>query len=318
MSLIAETATTLVHGYTLDDLDHFADQAVRRTRIMAKQVDADEARQEALSAISSTLFSSLERPTKAALIDVGAQRVGRIAAGVTRDMGLRRVEGGGYEKAPHFRKYWASAIGADMVEKSDGTLAVRLNQPDWTDELVMRLAIPQVLAVLTPAQYEAVLTLAKYGSAPAAAAALGVVPSSLNRRLVRARREMEAAWFGDETAPAKPGHKGDAVRCRHGHRRDLYGFTKSNGHKGCRKCERAAVHRYEAKQEHDVDLEDTVVEQLHFAPAISAEPEGARLVVNGWVVIGTTACWCGLHYGHDWAGKLDGAPHPASYEEAAA
>jgi hypothetical protein len=21
-------------------------------------------------------------------------------------------------------------------------------------------------------------------------------------------------------------------------------------------------------------------------------------------------CWCGQHYGHDWPGKADGAPHP--------
>lgn len=25
---------------------------------------------------------------------------------------------------------------------------------------------------------------------------------------------------------------------------------------------------------------------------------------------GNGTCWCGDRYGHDWAGKADGAPHP--------
>lgn len=31
---------------------------------------------------------------------------------------------------------------------------------------------------------------------------------------------------------------------------------------------------------------------------------------EGFKVIGSTGCWCGLHQSHDWPGRADGAPHP--------
>lgn len=32
-------------------------------------------------------------------------------------------------------------------------------------------------------------------------------------------------------------------------------------------------------------------------------------------VLAGDGCWCGEPYGHDWAGKADGAPHPRGQQD---
>jgi len=289
MSAVAARAT-LVHGYTMAQVDRMAHDAARRARGAAQLVDPVDAREEAWQAIVSLLYACEEKPSAWSLVDAGARAIGAFSNSYLRDRGLRQVkgQGGGYEYSPRFNAFWVHIVGA---------------KPDWTDAIVQRMALPKVLAVLTPAQYEAVVALAAHDSLATAADALGIEYAAVKHRVNAARKKMLEAWFDDET-PHTTSKKPAAEACRYGHSRKAHGYH--NGAQWvCRLCLRAAGRRRRARDDDtELDLADPVVTD---EPLTFAKP---REYAEGELLTAADVCWCGLRYGHDWPHKGEGAPHP--------
>lgn len=289
MSTVAQTAV-LVHGYTMARVDRLADDAARKT-LATRLIDPSDAREEAWQAIVSLLYSCAEKPTEWSLVDAAMSAIRTYANAYLRDKGLRasRTPGnGGYEETPHFNQFWVHIIGA---------------KPDWTEGIVQRMALPRVLGVLTPTQYEAVVALAAHDDLARAAAALGVSYGAMKLRVQAARKKMLEAWFDDETPP-RAGKRPASEACRYGHARAMYG-----GHDGaqwfCRLCRRNAARRRRARE--DVPEIESVEDTRNEGPLTFAAPR--ELGVDE-VPTGADVCWCGLRFGHDWPHKVEGAPHP--------
>lgn len=283
---------TVVHGYTLADIDkmaHYAAKVARGVQIL----DAVEAREEAWFAIVEELYSSRETPTRWTVLQAGVRAVSNLSSTQLRHHGRGRDD----EDRPRFTAYW-TYVGSSQ-------------RTDWTESIVERMSLPQILSVLTAKQYETIIALAAYGSTVLAAEALGVQRKTYSAVLVRARALMLAAWFEHETPHT--GVAGDDT-CKYGHSRAEFGKRHANGSWECRLCKRNSRRRMNSKDRGGrVDLEsllDQPTEVLTFAPAPDQEPEGARVHTGETVVIGSTECWCGLLAGHDWPHKGEGAPHP--------
>lgn len=314
---VAHTAT-LVHGYTMARIDRLSHDAATRARWVASLLDPVDAREEAWRGIIELLFSERERPTEWMLIQAGSLAIAERVNVDLRDRGLRQVKGGtGYEDAPRFNSYWTHIVGA---------------RPDWTDAIIERMALPNALSILTPDQYEAVITLAAFmrhdeeteGTTVASplsrtADRLGLSYAATKHLLNRARKRMREVWFEHET-PAGERTWDNDVECRYGHSRAEHGRRTTKGGWACRTCARNAARRAQARGDGQVVLEDLPPDEpvkaraMVAVPSSGEEPVGARhqLAGHGRAVIGSTACWCGLEVGHDWPHKEQGAPHPTA------
>lgn len=219
MSLVAETAT-LVHGYTMADLDRAARIAAGKSfsRVLP-EVDRYEA---AWHAIAELLYSAPASPTFRDLLDAGRDAINRENKSHWQNHGISqdtRQHTGSYER------YW---------EGIAPTVGRHGRWPeDFTEAATERLALPQVLGLLNEDEYEAIATLAVHGSRRAAMTALGIGSTTLDRRLTSARRRIVEAWFAPDRPPQR-----EAGKCKWGHSWAEHGYLGVDGKRRCRECKR--------------------------------------------------------------------------------
>lgn len=223
MSTVAQIAT-LAHGYTMADVDDIARWALNvswRTQNLSWSDRYDAA----WFGIAERLYrAGSPRPTRRDLLDAGLQALSATLDAEYRHHGIAKRSG---QTAPHFAKYWLAVGGSD----------------DFTDRIVERLALPQVLAELTDLDYETFAALAAHGSNQAAAAALGIKAQAFNARVSRARRRFAETWLDHETPPAPP----DLTKtCKAGHPRDDTNGYSTGRQWVCRTCARASDRKRKA------------------------------------------------------------------------
>jgi hypothetical protein len=155
-----------------------ADGALSYDRLM---VDRDERLAAARFGIVQLLLTSHQEPGRDALLAAGRAEVtaSRVEA--------RKARGYTHRRAGHslgFVKYWAPEPVA------------------FEDSAVARVALPQILAALTPTRRAALLALAEHdGDYRAAAASLSISYERFAGRLWWARRDARARWYGSEPTP---------------------------------------------------------------------------------------------------------------------
>lgn len=262
---IAYTAT-VVHDYSMAKIDELAHRAARKARSAAELLDHVEAREEAWNGIVDVLYSSPEKPSEWSLVDAGARAIGERVRMDLRDQGRRQNKtAGGYEDAPRFEAYWIHMVGA---------------RPDWTDSIVNRMALPEVLAVLTPAQYEAIIALAAHGKLRPAAESLGMEYAAVKHRVHAGRKRMLEVWFEHETPHTTS--KADAgVACRYGHARNEHGFKNAAGVWACHRCLRAAGRRRRARRGSlQLEAEPQPLAQADGPAAAAADGDTADLLAG--------------------------------------
>ena len=231
-NLVAQTAT-LAWGYTMADIENMAWYV---TRIRSTNlVDPEEAIAVAWHGIVECLYTAVEPPARYDLIDAGqaALRAERNARVQHYGLGTGKYRENAH--GPRFATYWRTHH--DVGD-------------DFTDRVAERLALPTVLAVLSPKEYEAISTMAAFDNdAEAAAAALGMKLGSFRDNLYRGRKRILAVWFEHETPRSK---KADPGKCRNGHTREGNTFVGSDGKRRCKVCHvssgKRASRRYEERQ----------------------------------------------------------------------
>lgn len=219
-TLVAQTAEVR-WGYTMDDIDRLARRVYNRTRnsYLFDQTDRYGA---AWFGIVERLFESGEQPTSRDLLKAGTDRVGAESGANRNFYGIREDMPG--KQGPRFVTYWR-----------------RNGYVDFTDRIVERESLPRVLSVLNTTLYEAIVTLATFGSMSEAARALGISDKAFEHRIKRARALMIEAWFAPEHPPVRSNGYGDT--CRAGHPRAEHSFRNARGANVCRLCQRAAQRR---------------------------------------------------------------------------
>lgn len=226
MTTTAEMAT-LVHGYTMADVEDIANHACRISfRFGGYHLDESDRRETAWFAVVEHLYTAAAPPPRADLLGSGVNALTRAINAQLREAGWNSQAAA--ERA-NFVKYWRPRGG----------------ETDFTDRLVELLTLPQLLGCLSDVQYEAIAALAAHGSAISAAKALDMNYQSFYSRILAARRKCLAAWFDDETPP-RPKDVEDT--CRVGHARAEHGYRHvTSGAWQCRKCANDALRRRRAR-----------------------------------------------------------------------
>ncbi|WP_300399880.1 hypothetical protein [Nocardioides sp.] len=235
MSIVAETAT-LAHGYTMAHIENIAWKAAHRERWL----DPEEAHDAAWHAIVMRLYDGDEAPPTSLELYTTGLRATQIAVRQhNRAHGYGEELGG---QRPSFGKYWLPVSGP---------------KSDFTDSLCERMALPQVLSVLTPTEYEAIATLAVHETPAAAAAALRISTNTFYERVRRARLAARAAWFDLESPPDRSIKRTDGTeQCRSGHPRSKYGEKLENGHWKCCECGRISGRKKARKRAAELGRSD--------------------------------------------------------------
>lgn len=226
MTTIAQTAT-LAHGYTMADIDRIAAVAVRKDWYSKGLMTHDERIECAWDAVVATLYAAEEWPPFFQLLTAGVRALSSEAVATRKFYGMTK-EG----LAPRHIAYW---------------LPIHRTPTDgFSDHLVEKMALREVLGVLTDLQYEAIATLAAFDNrADLAADSLGVKRSTFQMRVHDARKRINAVWYDGETPPkGRAAHGAD--KCRAGHSRAEYGVQRQ-GKWTCRACNRTARRRKAAK-----------------------------------------------------------------------
>jgi hypothetical protein len=223
---------TLAHGYTMSDVERLSRRAMSQARRwgMYSMMDLRDMIEAAWFAIVEELYSVDVAPAEHELVIAGISGVRRAANAQVQAHGLAR-DGEGSKAA--FNKYWNAATGP---------------RPDFTDALVERLALPQVLAVLTPVQYEALAARANHSTLAAAADSIGITESNLAYRLQGAREVVIRLFLEGESPWAL--RKVDLdVECRNGHARAEHAYRDPKSNRWvCRPCHRANDRRRRARE----------------------------------------------------------------------
>ncbi|MCM0618780.1 hypothetical protein [Nocardioides bruguierae] len=223
---VAATAT-LVHDYTMDDVERIAWSAAHRLR--APVLTLEDGHEAAWHGVVEHLYGSEDCPH---FHDLMNSAVAAVAAEIRAHHQNHGVNADTGEVRPAFHKYW---------------LPVMVPFADFTDTLVERMALPQVLGLLTDTEYEAIAALAAHGSGRAAAAALGINDKAFYERVRKARAKAVAAWFDAEApAPRSTVRADGEVQCRAGHARSEHGYLTGSGDAQrwrCRACVNAAERR---------------------------------------------------------------------------
>lgn len=227
MSMVAETAT-LAHGFTMADVE-----ALTRTAswgsTRGRMLDASDRWDYAWHAIVEHLYTTEQRPTNVELVRVGMNALQAVVAENLHHHGSNLHT---FEVGPQFGKYWLPVAGTGE---------------DFTDRLIERMALPQVLGQLTAGEYEAIAALAVHGSQPAAADALGITISAMSMRLRTARQRILTVWLEGETPPRV--RKADLEKvCRNGHDRATHSDKDEQGNWRCRRCQRNGARRRSARE----------------------------------------------------------------------
>lgn len=178
MSFDAPTA----HGYTMRDLHKLAAAACTYDRSMA--TDATTRYDVAWSAIAEALCAAEEPPAWHDLFTVGWRAIYAEVREMRHMFGQRDKDGTNeVASSQRFRQYWT----------------LPPTRPD--EGIAERLAVGQVLAVLTESERAAVVALAVHDDYQAAADALGINYIAFTTRVSAARRRFRGHWYAPETAP---------------------------------------------------------------------------------------------------------------------
>jgi hypothetical protein len=169
------------YGYTLRDLEQMTHAAMKADRSMA--MDYADRRDIAWSAIAEELCAAPHWPKRSTLIQAGWQAIYKAVREEYRQHGYADREwGNGHASAPRFMKYWFPSV-----------------THSHEDRIVERLAVGQVVDILTPIYRDAVVALAVHDDYRLAAEALGIKPKAFQARIDTARQRMLARWFQGET-----------------------------------------------------------------------------------------------------------------------
>lgn len=223
---VAETAT-LAWGYTMADLDRLSRMA---HRYGGTSNDIDEQLNAAWVGIVERLYTSEQHPSRSELITAGKFAIMSWRDSYLKMHGFSRKTS---KRTPNHVTYWRSGAGRARAE-------------DFTDGLVERLALPQILGSLTVKQYEAVVALAAYGQRAPAADALGLTLPAFDSRIEKARRRINALWFEPDTPrPTWTKARINEV-CRYGHSRE-HSYKDANDLWVCNVCKRNDSRRRRAR-----------------------------------------------------------------------
>lgn len=304
MSLVADTAT-LVHGYTMAEIDRCKHTAIRQhpSTVLAPQ----DRHEVAWHAIVDELYRSRTRPDWWILVTAGVDGLRQATRQELKHRGFN--DQGGFR--PKFMAYWGETHDwSDVGDERPTRTNARLRPPDFTESMIEIMALPQVMALLTGPEYEALVDLAAHGSVSAAAAASGMKSSLLSKRVNQARERIKIAWFEPDLPPA--GRKGVNLEesCQNGHRRAEHSVKNSRGLWKCRKCLALRDRRVRARGEGRSRTKSDPHEVVGAAIPMTFAPP--RDVDVDAILTGADYCWCGMPYGHDWAGKDAGVAHPRS------
>lgn len=176
----------VAHGYTMRDLDRLAATACTYDRSMAS--DATTRYEIAWSAIAEALCTADEPPQWHDLFTIGWRAIYAEVREMRHLFGQRDKDGTNeVASSQRFRQYWT----LPPVRPDEG--------------IAERMAVPQVLAVLTETEREAVVALAVHDDYQAAADSLGLKYTAFTVRMSSARKRFRAHWYAPETAPPVKG-----------------------------------------------------------------------------------------------------------------
>lgn len=219
---------TLVHGWTLADVNRAAGIAVSKHRFSAS-IDFEDRIDCAWHGVVVELYTRADPPTFHELLRAGIDELNKELGNYRKQYGRPDEDG---PTTPNFRRYWLPPI----------------RQKHWCDDgfserLCEHIALRDALAVLTPEHYEAIVTLAAFDNVGARAAeALGMDYKVFMSRIYRARKAMAKVWYDDETPPPRNPHGPDT--CMRGHSRAEHGKRRpSDGVWVCLECDRASCRR---------------------------------------------------------------------------
>lgn len=172
--------TTLRHGYTLASITRLARWVVSHGRYQGS--DAADRIDAAWFAMIEHLYTCDTPPHPSALTSAGISGVDRYIAGEMHAHGQQRTERGG-GTLPSFERYWTTGTHKTPIE----------------DRVVERIALKQIMPLLTARQAEVVHALAAAENYRGAAQLLDMNPATFNVTIRNARRRFLAAWHQGET-----------------------------------------------------------------------------------------------------------------------
>jgi len=173
-----DDTTEVRHGYTVADLSRIAGIAVRAAARRGIR-DLDDKHSAAMCALVEELHACACDPGSSALLRAAETAISNSSDRYWANWGYNATT---RELQKGFPRYWRPASGTPLDEA-----------------VAERVAVHQILAALTERQQQVVHTLAELGDRRAAAAVLGVDPTTVSAVLGNARRAFMALWHEGET-----------------------------------------------------------------------------------------------------------------------
>ena len=169
-----------MHGYTLADLDNITRYALYLDRWHSG--DIADRYDTVWHAVVEHILTAGTAPTRNELLTAGIAASLRHVRAEMHHRGLSERNPG--QSMRGFERYWTAGPS-----------------PSAEECVVDRVALYQVLPLLTDLQMQALTAAAGHGDYQAAAGALGVAPGTVWQRLDSGRKRIYAAWHEGETPP---------------------------------------------------------------------------------------------------------------------
>lgn len=176
--------TPLAHGYTLGDIDAIAKSAANSAlgKYASDWVDIHEA---SWFGVVECLYTE-ERPTRQALHRAGQAAVNNLAADQMHHRGYFKYKtigrAAGMYSSPAFVQFWTNPRHGDVA-----------------NAVVDRLAVYQILLLLSPGQQKVLTALAMHDDYRAAAASIGMSYATFKGQIKKARDRFFHWWHEGET-----------------------------------------------------------------------------------------------------------------------
>jgi predicted DNA-binding protein (UPF0251 family) len=183
-----------MHGYTLTDLDGITRYALYLDRWHSG--DIADRYDTVWHAVVEHILAAETPPTRNELLTAGIKASLRHVRAEMHHRGLSESNPG--EKMRGFERYWTAPPSPSAEERT-----------------VDRIALHQVLPLLTDLQLQALNAVAAHGDYQTAAHALGVAPGTFWARLDSGRKRIYAAWHEGETPPTTAWRSHNRARVTH-------------------------------------------------------------------------------------------------------
>lgn len=170
------------HGYRIDDVRKLAVRAAA-SHYTSRVLPHDERVDVAWYAIVEHLYTAEQYPSPTHLGHIAQVAISRATQNGDHHAGIDRRNN---RTMPRFAAYWSQRVTGSPEEG-----------------IVERLALAQVLQLVSAGEAEALVALATLDTQAAAADALGLTMRGLQSRLARGRQVIYAAWFEGEVPPAR-------------------------------------------------------------------------------------------------------------------